>query len=132
MGRQANTFKKQERLSGKKVITELFKHGKTGLNYPLKFIFIENEPVENGHASVAIAVSKRNFRKAVDRNLIKRRIREAYRLNKQILYSGSTGKKVSVMLIYVADEVLSFSLIDKSMKQVLIRIAKGIKAPSNI
>lgn len=78
-----HTFPKSERLCSKKVIDELFLGGhKSYSAYPLRVIFMERQ--EPG-VQILISVSKRRFKHAVDRNRVKRQIREAYRLNKHIL-----------------------------------------------
>ena len=97
MGMQSNSFKKQERITGIKSMADLFEHGKTGLNHPIKFVYIEGGNVGEYPASVAFSVSKKKFRKAVDRNLLKRRMREAYRLNKSLFYTKLKDKTVKVM-----------------------------------
>ena len=104
-------------------MADLFEHGKTGLNHPIKFVYIEGGNVGEYPASVAFSVSKKKFRKAVDRNLLKRRMREAYRLNKSLFYTKLKDKTVKVMFIYVADQILSYSIIEKAVKQVLNRLA---------
>lgn len=119
---------KEERLCSRKILGELFISGESFLVYPLKVVFIKSNSSENIQNQAAFAVSKRNFKRAVKRNLIKRRIREAYRLNKHILYGDLEAKKlqISAMFIYVGKEVLDYSIIEKSMisafKKVLAKL----------
>ena len=97
------TFKKEERLSKEKNIQELFDKGSSFYLYPFKVFFMQNpDPAYPVH-QVLISVSKRNFKKAVDRNLIKRRIREAYRLNKDKL---SDQNKLLIAYLYSVKEIL--------------------------
>lgn len=119
---------KEERLCSRKILGELFISGESFLLYPLKVVFIKSNSSEDIQNQAAFAVSKRNFKRAVKRNLIKRRIREAYRLNKHILYGDLEAKKlqISAMFIYVGKEVLDYSIIEKSMisafKKVLAKL----------
>ena len=76
------TFKKSERLSQKKSIQELFDKGSSFYLYPFKVFFIPSEAPDH---QILISVPKNIFKRAVDRNTIKRRIREGYRLNKSKL-----------------------------------------------
>lgn len=97
------TFTKAERLSKEKIIQELFDKGSSFYLFPFKVFFMPNHENGSTYHQVLISVSKKNFKKAVDRNLIKRRIREGYRLNKNLL--GSQNKLV-IAYIYTAKEIL--------------------------
>ncbi len=113
------SLKKSERLSRKKVIDKLFSEGNAFFSYPLKVIFLETElPVEYA-VQAGFSVSKRNFKKAVQRNLLKRRMREAYRLNKHVVSSDIEGKQLAVMFIYSAKEIEDSQLIEKGMIKAL-------------
>jgi ribonuclease P protein component len=96
-------FPKEERLNKEKIIQELFNRGSSFYLYPFKVFFMPqpDERIE-GH-QVLITVSKRLFSKAVDRNLIKRRIREGYRLNKGSL---AMPKPLVIAYIYSIKEIL--------------------------
>ena len=102
------TFHKEERLSKKKLIEELFEKGSSFYVFPFKVFFMPNPDQTCEFHQVVISVSKRNFKRAADRNLIKRRIREGYRLNKTRLPAPN---KLLIAYIYSVKEVLPSSQI---------------------
>ena len=79
------TFRKEERISSKKEIDFLFENGTSFISYPFRIVFCPKETREGSRFSILISVSKRKFKRAVDRNRVKRLFRESYRLNKAIL-----------------------------------------------
>ena len=97
------TFRKEERLSKDKLIQELFDKGSSFYLFPFKVFFMPNPDKGTPFHQVVISVSKRNFKRAVDRNLIKRRIREAYRLNKELL---PVRNKLLIAYIYSVKDIL--------------------------
>jgi ribonuclease P protein component len=124
MGEIKLTFKKEERLKSTKAIAGLFDDGNSMLVYPLKIVWKFTNREFNSPAQAAFSVSSKIFRKAVDRNLLKRRMREAYRLHKLSLYSGIGDKTIAVMFIYIAREELDFARVEKSMAAGITRIIR--------
>ncbi|MDA3929015.1 MAG: ribonuclease P protein component [Prolixibacteraceae bacterium] len=111
------TFNKEERLCSKSELDRLFNGGKSVFSYPFKFVFNEVESEQLSPIRVVFSVPKRNFKKAVTRNLIRRRMREAYRLIKSEFYKEFTevGINLSLMIIYVDKEIQAYPKIEKGM-----------------
>lgn len=113
------TFCKEERLSEEKLIDQLFKEGKSFFQFPFKVVFLPMEDAVPYHAKILISVPKRNFKKAVDRNHIKRLIREAYRKNKFILDKGNKDQLYLIGFIYTTARQLTYQEIEKKIILVL-------------
>lgn len=98
-------FRKEERLCSRTAINELFKSGKTFVVYPYKVVYLQTSSNKSS-TKILITIPKRNFKKAADRNRLKRRTKEAYRLNKQSLYSYLEFKPFSLTigLIYIGSK----------------------------
>ena len=116
---------KNERLHSKKSIQELFDKGSSFFLYPFKVLHlpIDNRGIETN--VVLFSVSKRKIKNAVDRNYVKRRIKEAYRLNKSLLSSPERPSRNMIGLIYVSSELQDFHTIEKKIQKVLKRIAQS-------
>lgn len=119
------TFRKEERLTKEKNIQELFEKGSSFYLFPFKVFFIPNPDPSYRLHQVLISVSKKNFKRAVDRNLIKRRMREAYRLQKQSL---PESPKIWIGYIYSHHEILKQDEIMKKMFQTFTRLSKKASA----
>lgn len=107
-------YPKEEKLKSRKKIKRVFEEGKTVKKYPILVRYIELE-VESHQ--VGVSVSKRNFKKAVDRIRIKRQLREAYRLNKSEL--ADKPAKYAIMLIFIGREHTASDVIHKTVKGIL-------------
>jgi len=123
------TLTKQERLSGKKVIGRLFEKGsaatRTFYLFPFRVLYIAHEERTDELPAILITISRRNFKKAVDRNLIRRRTREAYRKNKPLLFGTPEQPKqppAYIAFLYTAREKISFEEIEKSVKLALSKV----------
>ena len=112
------TLKKEERLCSQKIIGELFTSGESFLAYPLKVVFLKTDCSQAYPAQAAFTVSKRNFKQAVKRNLLKRRMREAYRLNKPAFQDELALKNINLamMFVYVGKDIAEYPAIEKGMK----------------
>ena len=124
------TFKKEERLTSKKVFELLFNSGKSFTTSPFRLVWVETKPTGSFPAQLGISVPKRSFAKAVDRNTLKRRIRESYRKNKQMLYEVLRKKNhtIALMIIYIAKEEFPYQEIEKKMIVSLQKLAAQINA----
>lgn len=111
------TFQKQERLKSEKVIKDLFEKGSSFYLYPFKIFYIRSLEVTPAFPQILFSVSKRNFKRAVDRNRLKRQIREAYRINKpELLKKIPPGIFPTVIgIMYVSKEKLPFSIIQNKL-----------------
>lgn len=119
------TYSKKDKLKSKKQIDRLFDEGKTFSVFPLRLVYMST-PNSNGVlVKAGVSVSKRNFKKAVDRNKIKRLLREAYRLNKNDYFNNITTQ-CAFMILYIGNEIPSFEQVDISMKQLLNKLSNLI------
>ena len=119
-------FGKDCKLKSRKLIQQVFAEGKSFSIYPLKVIWIPLNPSHTLQSGVS--VSSRFFKKAVDRNKIKRMIREAYRLNKNQLEETleQSNKKLSFFIIYNSKEDADFSILNECCKKIISRLSKEI------
>jgi ribonuclease P protein component len=123
------TFKKEERLCNKKLIDELFHNGSSFLCYPFKVSWLyTSEPIAYP-VQILFSVSKKRYKRAVDRNLIKRRMREAYRLKKQQhLYDvlNRANKKIVLSLGYIGKEIAPADFTQKKMLKLLTQLCADL------
>ncbi|HWZ21047.1 MAG TPA: ribonuclease P protein component [Cytophagaceae bacterium] len=114
-------FNREERLKSKKSIDLLFAKGKGISSNPLRLIYYQEES-ERTLPQVLFSVSKRNFKKAVDRNRIKRQMREIYRLNRDRHFSPEKTNTYLLAFIYIAKEKIPFIILEKKLNLALERL----------
>ena len=129
------TFKKTERLKSAKAIAGLFKAGQSFGVYPLRLVWMKvEEPKSDSPVQFTVSVAKKNFKPAVARNRIKRKVREAWRMQKKRLYrklEGASGQ-LAFMVLYTAREDLPYQQIEKAMQTMIhIFIKKNISTTDN-
>lgn len=129
-----NTFKKEERLCSKKSLDLLFKSGSSFLLYPFRVSYLFIDETHQYPVQVVINVSKKRFKRAVDRNLIKRRTREAYRLQKEsLLYALLTNHNDLLLLSlqFIGKEKYDYAFFEKKMALALKKLTMLIKENEN-
>ena len=119
-------FHKSERLSLKNDIDTLFNNGQSFISYPLRIVYLSDigDTSSKSGISVLVSVPKRRIKHAVNRNRIKRLIRESFRLNKNTLTDTQqlNGKRLHIAFMYICDDVLSFTDIEKATIKALKKI----------
>ncbi|MEO6489190.1 MAG: ribonuclease P protein component [Ferruginibacter sp.] len=117
-------FKKADKLKSRKAIDGLFTKGNSFSNFPFKVVWLPEN--KDGLLQAAVGVSSRNFKKAVDRNRIKRLMREAYRLQKHALqdHLQERSKHLSVFILYVGKELPQYDHIHERMGAIINRLIK--------
>ena len=117
------TFNKTEKLKSQKLIEKLFLEGKSVVSYPLRLVFIETTFDDNVKVKAGVSVSKRHFKNAVDRNRMKRLMREAYRLNKANYFNNITTQ-YALMILYIGKDGTEFDAVNEKMNQLFEKFLK--------
>lgn len=118
-------FSKKEKLKSQKVIESLFTKGESVTVYPLRLVYMKTSFLEDIKVKTGVSVSKKMFKKAVDRNRIKRLLREGYRLNKAIYFNNITTQ-YALMILYIGNTKPDFETVNTKMKLALERFSKVI------
>ena len=116
------TLGKEERLKNNLSIQQLLKHGMVISRFPLKLFWnYSPDPQQHFPVRAAISVPKRKFRKAVGRNLMKRRLREAYRLNKPVLYETleQQQQKIQMVILLLSDEFIPYVRMEREVREII-------------
>lgn len=128
------TFKKEERLCSRKHLDLLFKNGSSFLLYPFRVSYLFVEESTEVIAQVVINVPKKRYKRAVDRNLLKRRIREAYRLNKEENFYTQLPPDKGLLLFsiqFIGKEKYEFAFIQRKLIATFKRF-KGLIQPNEV
>ncbi|MET0760097.1 MAG: ribonuclease P protein component [Flavobacterium sp.] len=120
------TYPKSEKLKSKNTIDLLFSEGKSVSKYPLRLVYVAGTFGENVPIKMGVSVSKKHFKKAVDRNYFKRVLRETYRLNKHLLLDN-TDKPYAFMLLYQSKDRLPYEEINTKTIQLFEKFLTAIK-----
>lgn len=120
------TLGKEERLKSRKLIGRLYTEGKSVKAFPLRMVYLQTEHTSGYPAQVGVSVPKRNFKRAVDRNRIKRLLRETYRKEKYTVYDA-LEKPYVFMISYLAKDEWKYADIEHKMKKLLTLFIEEIK-----
>lgn len=124
-------FQKQERIVSQKLIDELFGGGQSHslAAFPLRVVYMQRERQDRQEpVEVLVSVSKKRFHHAVDRNRVKRQIREAYRLQKAILTERvPQDKTLDLAFVWLSDQQVSSAEVSHHMKKLLERVARKVE-----
>lgn len=119
-----NKYSKNEKLKSKKEIENLFSKGKSINAFPIRATYLPKTKNEDIPINMGVAVSKKNIKLAVNRNLIKRRVKEAYRLNNSELkvHLKKSEIELNIMFIYTSKQILPYKEIETKIKVLLTRL----------
>ena len=121
-----NTLGKQERLKSKKLIEKLYAEGDSVKNFPLRMMYVQTVHTSEFPCQVGVSVAKRNYKLAVDRNRLKRLMRETYRLQKQIVYNN-LDKPYVFMISYIGREEIKYEDLYLKMEKLLTLFIDKVK-----
>lgn len=123
MEQRRYTYPKSEKLKSRNIIEKMFAEGKTVSKYPLRLVYVPLQDDTEGILKIGVSVSKRNFKKAVDRNYYKRLLREAYRLNKHII-TEKLQQPTAFMFFYQTKDRLTFEEVNEKAIQLFEKFLK--------
>jgi ribonuclease P protein component len=118
-------YSRKEKLKSKKLIDQMFQEGGSVSAFPLRLVYLETSFIDGATIKVGVSVSKRHFKNAVDRNHVKRLMREAYRLNKPS-YFNNFSTQCAFMILYIGNEKLTLEQIVAKMKLLFDKFHKKI------
>jgi len=121
-----NTYPKSEKLKSKTTIDLMFREGKSVSKYPLRLVYTKAVLEEDQKLKIGVSVSKKYFKKAVDRNYFKRVLRETYRLNKTLLLD-SLEEPYAFMLLYQTKDKLPYEEINQKTIQLFEKFHLQLK-----
>ena len=125
-----NSYAKAEKLKSRKALNALFTGGKSFAVFPVKVFWMPAPAAPNSDRPIqaGVGVSARHFKKAVDRNRIKRLLRECYRLNKHSLLATleAKGKKVVVFFLYVGKDLPDYLTLNEKMQKALTKFEEQL------
>ena len=128
-----NSFNKEERLCNIKLIDKLYHGGSSFLVYPFRVLWMPAAADSIFPVQVLISVPKKRFKRAVDRNLLKRRIREIYRLQKSedlFPFLNQRSEKIILGINYIGNEIAEYTFLEKKFISAIQRLKKNISEPA--
>lgn len=124
------TFNQKEKLKSKKLIEKLFTEGKSVSSFPLRLVYLPTVFDDGVLVKTGVSVSKRHFKTAVDRNRVKRLMREAYRLNKAVHFNNLTTS-YAFMILYIGKDKPTLAEMETKMKQLFEKFSKNVSEEKN-
>lgn len=115
------TLPHNERLRSLSAVRRLFTDGESGFVYPFRYVVLAQPSAETS-VGVIFSVPKRMHKRAVRRNLLRRRTKEAYRLNKQPLHDAAAGHTVSLALVYSSKQAHEYKTIENAVTKILSEV----------
>lgn len=123
-------YPKEEKLKSKNTLSALFTKGKTVSKYPLRLVYVPEDLPDDQKIKMGVSVSKRYFKKAVDRNYFKRVLRETYRLNKHLLIEN-LDKPYAFMFFYQSKDRLKYDEINTKTVQLFEKFKAQLEKERN-
>lgn len=118
------SFDRKQRLKDKILIGKLFSQGSSVSKFPLRLVYLKTEHASDTRIKVAVSVSKRSFKRAVDRNRIKRLMREVYRLNKSLFYRETERDQYAFVFLYTGRSLPSY----EELQETFIKLSEKFKS----
>ncbi len=117
-------YPKSEKLCSRKILEQLVKSKNIISVFPLKVYWLQTDLPEGMPVQSAVSVAKRKFKRAVHRNLLKRRMREAFRLNKFVLYEHlrNSNKQIALLIVYSDVKILQYKYIEQAMTEIIAKL----------
>jgi len=119
------SFSSKEKVKSKKLIEQMFAEGHSVSVFPLRLVFLQTSFDDGTTIKTGVSVSKRNFKNAVDRNEVKRLLREAYRLNKDTYFNNITTQ-YAFMILYIGNEKPTLKQLEARMKLLFEKFNKAV------
>jgi len=124
-------YPREERLKSKNTISSLFSQGKSVSKFPLRLVYVPENLSDGQKIKMGVSVSKRNFKKAIDRNYFKRVLRETYRLNKHLLLDG-LDQPYAFMFFYQTKDRLNYKDINAKTIQLFEKFLAQVNVEKSL